>query len=64
MVKADGSGSRGHGFKPRHPILDECNRLLSYYILDNNENIGSRRGTPKKRKEVIKKRLQGLLPQS
>jgi len=26
VVKADGSQSRGHGFKPGHRILDGCKR--------------------------------------
>jgi hypothetical protein len=26
VVKTDGSRSRGHGFEPRHQILEECNQ--------------------------------------
>jgi hypothetical protein len=32
VVKADGSRPRGHGFKPRHRILEGCKRFGSYYI--------------------------------
>ena len=32
VVKADGSWPRDHGFKPRHCILDGCNRFASYYV--------------------------------
>ena len=41
VVKADGSWSRGRGFKPRHRILNGCKQLASYYIKRKIENKGN-----------------------
>jgi hypothetical protein len=57
VVKADGSLSRGCGFKPRHRILDGCKRckLLHKTIEENKENKESRIGHTKKK--IKKKRI-------
>ncbi len=41
VVKADGSWTRGPGFKPRHRKLDGCKQFASYYIKRKIENKGS-----------------------
>ncbi len=50
VFKADYSRSRGHGFEPRHHILDGCERckLLHKSLQENNKNKGSRIGHTKK----------------
>jgi hypothetical protein len=54
VVKADGSWPRGHGFKPRHRILDGCKQIASYYIKENLKIKVAKRGTPKK---ILKKKI-------
>ncbi len=62
VVKADGSRSRGRGFKPRHCILDGCKRCQLLHKPKNNENKGSRMGHTKKifKKKIKKNKIKNL----
>ncbi len=55
MVKADGSRSRGRGFKPRHRILDGCKQCLAITYKKVTKIKIAKWGTPKKKKKKKKK---------